>query len=153
MEIPLHHQGRPKRLKLELSTKDESQRFQWQQVQSQEYAESSEEVLFFWEHFQGQRQRAGEGKPDRIEDNLPSSRGRRKGRSWRRAVVVVVAIFQDMGIKVVMVMRGCKGRKMVVIKECGVTIWVGGPEERARDGPIWTNPDTYIYKLTVYTTH
>ena len=33
-----------------------------------------------------------------------------------------MAIFQGIDIKVVMVVRGCKGHKMVVIKECGVTI-------------------------------
>ena len=36
--------------------------------------ELQREVLFFWEHSQGQRRRAREGELDRIEDSLPSSR-------------------------------------------------------------------------------
>ena len=79
-------------------------------------------VLFFWERSQGQRRRAREGEPDQIEDNLPSSRGRHEGRCWCRTAVVVLAIFQGIGIKVVIVVRGCKGCKVVIIKECGVTI-------------------------------
>ena len=63
-----------------------------------------------------------EGELDRIEDNLPSSRGRRKGRSWRRTALVVLAIFQGIGVRVVMVVRGHEGHKVVVTKECGVTI-------------------------------
>ena len=127
---------------LMFSAIDDSRGFQWRRVQSRKYAESSEEVLFFWEHSQGQRQRAREGEPDRIEDNLPSSRGRYEGRGWCRTVVVVMTIFQGMGIRIIIVVKGCEGHKVVVIKECGVTIWVGGPEERARDRPDWTNPDT-----------
>ena len=33
-----------------------------------------------------------------------------------------MAIFQGIDMKVVIVVRGCEGRKMVIIKECGVTI-------------------------------
>ena len=41
----------------------------------QEYAsELQREVLFFWGHSQGQRRRARESEPDRIEDSLPSPR-------------------------------------------------------------------------------
>ena len=37
-------------------------------------------------------------------------------------MVVVLAIFQGIGIRIIMVVKGHEGHKVVVIKECGVTI-------------------------------
>ena len=43
--------------------------------------ELQREILFFWERSQGQRRRAREGKPDQIEDSLPSPRLETRRRS------------------------------------------------------------------------